>query len=68
MCRTCIDKLVRPEMRDPLTNVPVQEKDIILMKAGGTLIYLSLYEILPFIKVLDSPAVKTKSLLQQSLM
>jgi len=35
MCRTCIDKLARPEMRDPLTNTPIVEKDIILLKSGG---------------------------------
>mgnify|MGYP007061229050 CR=1 FL=1 len=35
MCRTCIDKLARPEMKDPLTNTPIVEKDIILLKSGG---------------------------------
>jgi len=36
MCKTCVEKVVRSDMKDPFTNAPVMEKDIIHLQAAGT--------------------------------
>eukprot|EP01087_Luapelamoeba_hula_P023507 TRINITY_DN8656_c0_g1_i1.p1 TRINITY_DN8656_c0_g1~~TRINITY_DN8656_c0_g1_i1.p1 ORF type:complete len:318 (-),score=68.06 TRINITY_DN8656_c0_g1_i1:126-1079(-) len=36
LCKTCVDNLVRPEMRDPINAKVMRSKDIIYLKSGGT--------------------------------
>lgn len=32
----CVDRLIRPDMRDPLSGDPLSERDIIVLQRGGT--------------------------------